>query len=37
MRNVSDTIGNLYGADNIKCYIDENSLEFFSDGRDYIC
>ena len=30
-----DTIENLYGADNIKCYIDENSLEFFLDGSDY--
>ena len=33
-----DTIENLYGYDNIKCYIDENSLEFFLDGSDYsIC
>ena len=32
-----DTIGNLYGADNIKCYIDENNLEFFLDGSDYNC
>ena len=32
-----DTIKNLYGYDNIKCYIDENSLEFFLDGSDYVC
>ena len=32
-----DTIEILYGDDNIKCYIDENSLEFFLDGSDYIC
>ena len=33
-----DTIDNLYGDDNIRCYIDENNCEFFSDGRDYnIC
>ena len=32
-----DTIENLYGDDNIKCYIDENNLEFFLDGSDYIC
>ena len=30
-----DTIEILYGDDNIKCYIDENSLEFFEDGDDY--
>ena len=30
-----DTIENLYGYDNIKCYIDENSLEFSLDGSDY--
>ena len=29
-----DTIESLYGDDNIRCYIDENGLEFFSDGRD---
>ena len=33
-----DTIENLYGDDNIKCYIDENNLDFFLDGMDYnIC
>ena len=32
-----DTIENLYGDDNIRRYIDENSLEFFLDGSDYIC
>ena len=30
-----DTIEILYGDDNIKCYIDENSLEFYEDGDDY--
>ena len=29
------TIEILYGDDNIKCYIDENSLEFYGDGDDY--
>ena len=32
-----DTIENLYGDDNIRCYIDENGLEFFLDGSDYNC
>ena len=30
-----DTIEILYGDDNIRCYIDENSLEFYEDGYDY--
>ena len=30
-----DTIEILYGDDNIKCYIDENSLEFYEYGDDY--
>ena len=30
-----DTIESLYSFDNIKCYIDENSLEFYEDGDDY--
>ena len=30
-----DTIEILYGDDNIRCYIDENSLEFFEDGDEY--
>lgn len=30
-----DTIEILFGDDNIKCYIDENSLEFYEDGDDY--
>lgn len=30
-----DTIEILYGDDNIKCYIDENSLEFYEDGDVY--
>ena len=32
-----DTIEILHGDDNIKCYIDENGLEFFLDGSDYNC
>ena len=32
-----DTIENLCGDDNIRCYIDENGLEFFLDGSDYNC
>ena len=32
-----DTIEILYGDDNIRCYIDENGLEFFLDGSDYNC
>ena len=30
-----DTIESLYSFDNIRCYIDENSLEFYEDGDDY--
>lgn len=30
-----DTIESLYSFDNIRCYIDENSLEFYEDGADY--
>lgn len=30
-----DTIEILYGDDNIKCYIDKNSLEFYEDGDVY--
>ena len=30
-----DTIEILYGDNNIRCYIDENSLEFFEDGDEY--
>ena len=33
----SAKLGNLYGDDNIKCYIDENNCEFFLDGSDYNC
>ena len=30
-----DTIESLYSFDNIRCYIDENSLEFYEDGDEY--
>lgn len=30
-----DTIEILYGDNNIRCYIDENGLEFYEDGDDY--